>query len=306
MNAFPTQRMVRGLLEEEGLAPQKRWGQNFLIDEGYARRIVGLFELPAGSRVWEIGPGVGALTGLLLNRGLAVTAFEIDWGLIRVLKRRFAEEEEFRIRPGDAVRTWKEERADTGDPGAVVGNLPYRSASAIIGALIEERYLPGPFVFTVQREVADRMLGEPGSSAYSGFSVIVQAAVRVRRAFDVPPGAFYPAPEVRSSVVVCDPLAGAEELVEEERRVLHALVRSLFRERRKVLRKTLASFLAQQEIPPAPRDADDADGAGTYASTSAEELLHACGADPGDRPENVSVEQYRRLAAAVAARSRRG
>ncbi len=331
MRTFPTQRIVRSLLSEHGIAPQKRWGQNFLIDQGYAQRIVGLLESPAGSRVWEIGPGVGALTGLLLNRGLHVTAFEIDWGLIRVLQERFAQESALRIHQGDAARTWIEERRDTGDPSAILGNLPYRSASAIIGSLAEARYLPGRCVFTVQREVAERMISPPGTGTFSGFSVIIQTAARVWKEFDLPAGAFYPVPEVKSSVLVCEPRSpgfggsdprggrhagsglmdadsNAAAVVEDpplddgEWAVLIALVRSLFQERRKVLRKTLTRFLAEGGKARAGQGANRSPGSGPYASTSPQDLLEACGATGEDRPENLTVAQFRCLAKAIAGR----
>ncbi len=302
--AFPTAREVRRLLEAEGLSPQKRWGQNFLIDEGYATRIVDLVtpeSAPAsgpgrareaaaasdadptpGLRLWEIGPGVGALTGILLNRGCRVVAFEIDWGLTRVLSTRFAAEPRLRVRQGDAVREWEKEREEGEAPDAIIGNLPYRSASAIIGSLLEHRFVPPVQAFTVQREVAERMIAAAGSRTYSAFSVLVQAVATPQRAFDIPPGAFFPTPEVTSSVVVLTPRLEAETTgppPPEEWQLFLRLLRELFRSRRKMIRKAVEEFVRKEGC-----------------RRSGEELLVECCLQPDMRAESLAPEDFLRLA----------
>ena len=320
---FPTAREVRRLLNTEGLSPQKRWGQNFLIDEGYATRIVdlaapeparradpdgaaaangastangaaalrgasaadGATDPPPGLHIWEIGPGVGALTGILLNRGCRVVAFEIDWGLTRVLSRRFIEEPRLRVRQGDAVREWEKEHEEGPAPDAVIGNLPYRSASAIIGSFLEHRFVPPVQVFTVQREVADRMIAAPGSRTYSAFSVLVQTISTPRRAFDVPPGAFFPAPEVNSSVVVLTPRSSADTTAApalDEWALFLRLLRELFRSRRKMIRKAVGEFVGNEGC-----------------RRSGEEILAECGLRPDMRAEALEPEDFLRLARAI-------
>ena len=288
--SFPTQRIVRGYIESEGLAPKKRWGQNFLIDEGYAKRIVDVVVTDSslrssGKGVWEVGPGMGALTGLLLNAGHRVVAFEIDWGLIRILRERFTGDEGLSIRQGDAAKTWHAELEEGGAPAAIVGNLPYRSASAIIGSYIEHRLMPSVSTFTVQREVADRVVAKAGTKAYSAFSVLVQAAMEVERRFDVPPGAFYPVPEVISSVVRMSPRHVA--LQPAEWALFLRMTRRLFQARRKVLRKTLAAFVAREHT-------EGLDG--SEATTRAETLLERCGIAVEARPETVSPDGFMILA----------
>jgi len=273
---------VKRFLREEGLAPQKRWGQNFLIDAGYAERIVALLCCEEGDHIWEIGPGLGALTGLLLNRGCRVTAFEIDWGLIRVLERRFAGDSRFQLRAGDAGREWPAELAEQGPPAALIGNLPYRSASTILGSFLERRFVPKRGVFTVQREVADRMRAAPGGKTYSSFSVLCQSIARVDRAFDVPGGAFHPAPEVSSSVVSldADPDAPGTRSGTEEWELFLRLVRRLFRSRRKIVRTGLQAMLQAEGLGEEP----------------AESLLQSCGREATDRPESLPPADFLCLA----------
>lgn len=283
---FPGQGAVKRFLREEEIAPQKRWGQNFLIDSGYAERIVALLGCGEGDRIWEIGPGLGALTGLLLNRGCRVTAFEIDWGLMRVLERRFAGDGRFQLHAGDAGREWPAVLAEQGAPTAVIGNLPYRSASSILGSFLERRFVPQRGVFTVQREVADRMRAAPGGKTYSSFSVLCQSIARVDRAFDVPGGAFYPAPEVSSSVVTldADPSAPGTRTGAEEWELFLRLVRRLFRSRRKIVRTGLQALLRGEEP-----------GAGR-AEGPVELLLQACGREATDRPESFHPADFLCLA----------
>jgi 16S rRNA (adenine1518-N6/adenine1519-N6)-dimethyltransferase len=284
--SFPTQRVVRGYLESEGLAPKKRWGQNFLIDEGYAKRIVDTLVTesslrPPGTSVWEVGPGMGALTGLLLNAGHQVVAFEIDWGLIRILRERFAGDERLSIRQGDAAKSWHAELEEGGPPGAIVGNLPYRSASAIIGSYLEHRLMPPVCTFTVQREVADRLVAPSGTKAYSAFSVLVQSGMEVERRFDVPPGAFYPVPEVTSSVVRMSPRPPT--LKPDEWALFLRMTRRVFQARRKVLRKSLAAFVAGERSTSV-----DLSEPGTLA----ESLVERCGIAREARPETVSPDGF--------------
>ncbi len=301
MYAFPTAREVRRLLESEGVSPQKRWGQNFLIDEGHATRIVDLVSQEPGLRIWEIGPGVGALTGILLNRGCRVVAFEIDWGLTRVLSARFAGEERLELRPGDAAREWRNELDERGAPQTIIGNLPYRSAGAIIGSFLENRLVPGVQVFTVQREVADRMVAAPGCSAYSAFSVLVQAITTPVRAFDIPPGAFFPVPEVTSSVVVLRPRAPVPRTSEtlapgtygsggrtpdtpapEEWQLFLRLLRALFRSRRKIIRKAVDELVREEGC-----------------RRPGAEILAECGLQPDLRAETIAPDAFLRLARAI-------
>lgn len=206
---------LQAYLEGRGLNALRRWGQNFLINPGARKQILNAVELAPGEAVWEIGPGLGALTHQLLAEGHPVTAFEIDPGYIEVLN------EELGKAPaglclvwGDAIKTWRRVRDGIPlEPGApewpdfsqkvqrVVGNLPYNAASAILGDFLEGGFVPEVFVVTVQKEMADRMTALPGTKNYSSFSVMIQAAFSAKAVVTLRPGSFHPAPEVTSTVV---------------------------------------------------------------------------------------------------------
>lgn len=229
-------RDVRRFLEERGITLKKRWGQNFLFQEHYRRWIVELLAPEEGQEIWEIGPGLGSLTDGLVASGAAVTLFEIDHGLIELLRERFGEA--VTVVAGDAVRECVVRLQEGLVPEKVVGNLPYSSGAKIIASFVESP-LPAPpaMIVMVQREVAERMIAEPGGEEYSSFTVLVASAYEARLEGDVPPSAFLPAPRVRSTVVRLTPKA--EVVAAEQRRALSTVTRALFTSRRKTARNGL-------------------------------------------------------------------
>lgn len=229
---------VREYLTRHGIAPKKRWGQNFLVDENYRRRIVAVADPQDGDGVWEVGPGLGSLTELLLPRVATLTVFEVDWGLVRHLERHFEGNPALRIVPGDFRKTWQAEGDRFGAPELVLGNLPYRLAATMIGELVEEAISCRRMVFTVQKEVAARITASPGTPEYSSFSVVVQIGAATRRLFDIPPGAFLPVPEVDSSVVEIVPRRTVRY---DFMHAVSRVVRTCFAARRKTLRSNLAA-----------------------------------------------------------------
>jgi 16S rRNA (adenine1518-N6/adenine1519-N6)-dimethyltransferase len=131
---------IKAFLEAEGLAMSKRLGQNFLVDSRARARILAELGAPPGAAVWEIGPGIGAMTAMALDSGLDVTAFEIDHGFARALRRIFGADPAFRLVEGDFLKTWAAWARAEGRGGrsdAVFGNLPYNASNAMVAALIE-------------------------------------------------------------------------------------------------------------------------------------------------------------------------
>ncbi|HET7839889.1 MAG TPA: 16S rRNA (adenine(1518)-N(6)/adenine(1519)-N(6))-dimethyltransferase RsmA [Rectinemataceae bacterium] len=228
---------LKSLLEAEGLAMSKRFGQNFLTDRKARTRILEELKAEAGASVWEIGPGIGAMTALALEAGLEVRAFEIDHGFARLLRRCYGERPNFRLIEGDFLRTWRAELEAHGPPDRIFGNLPYSVANAIVCALIEGGLVPPRMVFTMQKEAALRMAAVPGSKDYSAFSVLCTSACKVRLAFDLGAGSFWPAPRVTSSVVSLVPRA--KPVAADNRAAFSAFVRAAFSSRRKMLRNNL-------------------------------------------------------------------
>jgi 16S rRNA (adenine1518-N6/adenine1519-N6)-dimethyltransferase len=236
---------LRALLEAEGLAMTKRFGQNFLVNRGARERILAASVAclqPGGAsprRLWEIGPGLGSMTALALDSGYRLTAFEIDHGFSRFLVRAFGGEERFSLVEGDFLDTWKGEFEASGAPDLIFGNLPYNAASAFIGSLLEgfdaKGLPPPPMAFTVQKEAGARMAAVPGSKDYSSFSVLCSSACKVRILFDLAGGSFWPVPQVTSSVLTmverAQPIVPRGELPGFSR-----FVRSVFASRRKTLR----------------------------------------------------------------------
>ena len=281
---LPEPQAVRRLLSALKLGAKKRWGQNFLANPDTAQRIVDLAELLPEHTVWEIGPGLGILTERLLKTGARVIAFEIDWGLVNFLTDRFGRES-FEILPGDAVKGLSQARGEYGIPERLVSNLPYRSAAAILGRMVEMALWIPLQVITVQKEVADRMAAEPGSKDYSSFSVLIQSAYEVRSELQLPPGVFYPVPEVDSRVLRLRLREGAPADPE----ALSRLCRASFASRRKTLRNNLrAAGYRGREATLKP---------GTTGTTGGlEEALGTLDIDPETRAERLTVDQFVRLA----------
>jgi 16S rRNA (adenine1518-N6/adenine1519-N6)-dimethyltransferase len=272
---------IRAVLEERGLALKKRWGQNFLVNRGARQRLVSLLDLQENETVWEIGPGLGSMTGLLLGRAVRVLAFEVDRGLCRFLLETFGGTPSFKLVPGDFLESWRNAVSEYGPPDRLLGNLPYRTASLMIGDLIEGGLRPRVCVVTVQRELAERMASGPGTKSYSSFSVLCQSCFHVISRGDLQPGSFYPVPEVVSSIVEMRPRNDAPD--SRTLRVLSALCRGLFSSRRKTIRNNLGSGRLGPDV----------------SAVAVKAALEGEGIDLGKRAEQLSPEIFLSLARAL-------
>ena len=248
---------IKAFLEAEGLAMSKRFGQNFLIDKNARERLHAVLETAKPSHIWEIGPGIGSITSILLEHGHRVTAFEIDHGFARVLRDIFGKTPDFRLVEGDFLKTWKTElvAAGTGPasgapasgaavsaaaPDFIFGNLPYNAALAIIADLLEEGLLPPRMIFTVQKEAARRIAAGPGTKDYSAFSVLCASVCRTKILYDIGASSFWPQPRVTSSVVALVPRP--DPVAANDRKGFSRFARAAFASRRKTLRNNLASL----------------------------------------------------------------
>jgi 16S rRNA (adenine1518-N6/adenine1519-N6)-dimethyltransferase len=215
----------------------KRFGQNFLVNRDSRERVLEEIKAEPGMRVWEVGPGIGAMTALALDAGLAVTAFEIDHGFSRLLKRLFGADASFKLVEGDFIDTWKAELESSGAPDRIFGNLPYSAANAIIASLLEASLVPSRMIFTVQKEAGLRMIAVPGTKDYSSFSVLCTSACKMKLAFDLGKSSFWPVPRVTSAVVRM--LPRRDPVAADDRAGFSAFVRAGFSSRRKTLRNTI-------------------------------------------------------------------
>lgn len=215
---------------------RKRWGQNFLTDPNYIRKIITSIEPRPEDHFLEIGPGHGELTFPLAERCAAVTAIDIDPLLVAGLRTEAPAN--VTIIEGDVLA------ADLGPllpPGSrVYGSLPYYIASKILFRLLDQRQKWRDGYFIIQREVAERMAAGPGGREYGRLSVMLQAYCAVERLFILPPTVFRPEPQVESALVRLVPRGMEPRIADEE--LFATVVRVAFGQRRKKLSNALKTL----------------------------------------------------------------
>jgi 16S rRNA (adenine1518-N6/adenine1519-N6)-dimethyltransferase len=280
---------VRRTLKREGLRAMHGRSQNFLAEPDVLQAILDLASVAPGTRVLEIGPGLGILTGGLLAGGADVTAIELDRGLAAYLRNRFATEIEaghLRLIEGDALD--QELAGLVATPYRVVANIPYHITSPILHRLLGGEPPPERVVLMVQAEVAERIAARPGRMSY--LSVFVQYHAEVHIALAVPPEAFEPAPKVASAVVELLPHTELA-LPREREAALWGLVQAGFHERRKMLRNVLSRQLHAGE--------DGATGP-LVGQARVDAALGKAGIAGDRRPQTLSVGDWIRLLDALA------
>lgn len=268
---------VRRELAELGRGARKRLGQHFLARQETARRIVDLARLNGTQRVVEIGPGLGALTGILVAAARELWLIELDADLAARLRAQYAGHANIHIVEADVLQVDFAELLGPGEPAVVVANLPYNIATAILARLLEQRQCFSRFVVMMQREVAERLRAVPGTKAYSALSVLTQLAARVERGLRLGPGAFVPPPKVESEVVVVTPYAQSPVPIDDVDSFTR-LVRTVFTQRRKQLINSLRPL-----------------------SSDPSAVLRAAAIDPARRPETLSLAEFAALSAALRA-----
>ena len=240
---------LKQVLDANGFSMQKKFGQNFLINEDARRRLVDALELTEGMKVWEVGPGLGAMTNTILERGADLTVFEIDRGFASLISgffENYTKAGTFRIVEGDVMKTWKGQLKEAGQPDRFFGNLPYNIAATIIADTIENNVRFEKCVFTVQKEVAQRMCAKPGTADYSSFSALCQWAYDVKPLLDLAGGNFWPKPNVDSRAVVFTKKADFPCCKNPE--LFIKMQRALFSSRRKTVRNNLSQFLKNNDL----------------------------------------------------------
>jgi len=253
---------------------RKRFGQNFLHDQGVIRRIVQSVAPQPGERVVEIGPGRGAITRPLLAACERLDAVEIDRDLIALLREPGADLDGLTVHEGDVLRfDFRALARERGGRLRVVGNLPYNISTPLIFHLLDQIDAIADMHFMLQREVVERMAAAPGGGDYGRLTVMLAAQVEVTPLFHIAPGCFTPAPQVESAFVRLVPHAAPPFALPDP--ALYAkLVSAAFSQRRKTLRNALKGLADEAEI-------------------------RAAGLDPGARPETVGPAGYAALAAVL-------
>ena len=226
-------------------------GQNFLRDSAVIEQIVGALELTKDDTVIEIGPGLGALTGQLVQEAGSVVAVEFDRDMVALLHTAFADADNLTIVNTDALKLDFAGILKTADKVKLVANLPYNISTPILQRLSEQRHLFSQLVLMFQREVVDRITAKAGAKHRGFLSVLVENAFETRNLFDVSPTAFHPVPKVWSSVVRLIPKTSE---IENEK-LFREIVSTSFAQKRKTIFNNLkikyehaAETLASVEI----------------------------------------------------------
>jgi 16S rRNA (adenine1518-N6/adenine1519-N6)-dimethyltransferase len=247
---------------------RKRFGQNFLTDNHVLNDIIEAIGPRRGETMVEIGPGLAAMTALLLKELDHMHVVELDRDLVARLEKAYPRER-LTIHAGDALKfDFGSIPVQEGTKLRVVGNLPYNISSPLLFHLADFAHLIEDQHFMLQKEVVERMVAEPGTKAYGRLSVMLQWRYDMALMFIVPPTAFDPPPQVESAIVRMVP---TRHQLPADAGALAAVVAKAFSQRRKVIRNCVAGMFTEAQLVEA-------------------------GIDPGTRPETVSLAQYVALA----------
>jgi 16S rRNA (adenine1518-N6/adenine1519-N6)-dimethyltransferase len=260
---------------------RKKFGQNFLINGRIREKLLDALEMEKGREIWEVGPGLGAMTKGLLERGGILKAFEIDPAFAVLLRELFGEYKNFTLVEGDVLKTWQKEAAGLSEFPFLFGSLPYNIAAALIAEFIENEINFPRMVITVQNEVALRMAAKAGSKEYSSFSVLCASTYKVTPLMLIKGSSFYPSPNVDSRGVRLDILPGEER--SSKSGLFFPLVRGLFSSRRKTIKNNLINFAASVIVK-------------GKAEKTALATLEKCGLSGERRAETLGLSEFAALA----------
>lgn len=275
---------VRDIMQRFELHPKKKWGQNFLIDQNILSKIAEACALDKDSLAVEIGPGMGALTERLAASGARVLAIDIDRQLKPVLEETLGHCENVRLVFGDMLQFDLEHELCTAfnmeniSPYKVCANIPYNITTPIIFHLLEEcRHLQSA-ILMMQKEVALRLTAAPGSKDYGLLTLNVAYHSQVETITRVSRNCFYPRPEVDSSVVKITPYPNnTKRVTVKDEQILKNFMKAAFQQRRKTILNSCASFFKREK-------------------SEAVALLKSLGLNPEARPEQLSLEDFARIA----------
>lgn len=257
---------------------RKRFGQNFLHDQGIIQQIIHAINPQPNENIVEIGPGKGALTEPLLSRTEQLNVIELDRDLIPILQNNLGHPDNFYVHNVDALKYDYSQLADDKNSLRIVGNLPYNISTPLLFHLMKFAPIIKDMHFMLQKEVVDRMVAKPNSKAYGRLGVILQYYCTVEKLFIVKPGAFFPPPKVDSAIVRLIPHKKPPVDVKDEA-VFAKVLTQCFRMRRKTLRNNLKETLTEDEII-------------------------SVGINPSCRSETLTIAEFALLANIVAAKNK--
>lgn len=269
---------IAKLLAGYGIRASKQLGQHFLVDTRHLVKLLQIKELSDVETLLEVGPGPGNLTELLVDTGKPVIAVELDRRFIRLLNDRFTD---LTLIHADVLQRGRLNPAVTsvlerswGKPWAIVANLPYQVATAVILEALHLPHRPHVMCVTVQKAVAQRLRASPGRKAFSALSVLAQSYATVELVSTVPAGSFWPRPNVDSAIVklIAKPRPGIHDGA-----ALRDLVNAMFRSRRKTLKTGFVQALPREQQP------------------IVNEALSGLGLEPALRAEQLDVDCFIQL-----------
>lgn len=278
-----TLEVTKKIMRANNIFAKKMFGQNFLIDDNILQGIVERANVNEKDTVIEIGPGLGNLTHYILEKGAEVIAFEIDTDMIQILNDRFCNSRNLVIINKDILKV------DIGEylkdnKVKIIANLPYYITSPIIFKLLEYRKNIQSITIMIQKEVADRISAKPHSKDYGVLTINTNYMADVEKLFNVPNTSFIPAPNVTSAVIQITPNTDKEkELGIKDDEVFKDLVKKSFMARRKKLSNSLQNS-----------------GINNMSKQDIENMIEEVGLSLNCRAEEVSIEQYAKMANIVA------
>ena len=268
---------------------KRRFGQNFLVDQGVVKRIIEAFQPGPDQTVIEIGPGRGALTRELTKHAGRVVAIEFDRDLVGQLRDEFAGAANLTVVEGDALNIDFCDAIKPSSHARVVANLPYNIGTAILQKLIEQRRCLTDLTLMLQREVVDRIMAGPGSSERGYLSVFVEAYCEVEKLFDVSPQAFRPAPKVWSTILTLRPRSQIGAEVKDEKLFWNVVSAGFAHPRKTILNNLREAPASIQEV--------------LHKRGGASIVLCDAGLPPLRRAETFALEEWALLVNAMIAGS---
>ena len=259
---------IINIIKEYNLAPSKKFGQNFLIDENICRKIIDSANISESDHLMEIGPGLGSLTRYLVDISPNLTVVEIDSGFVKYLKNEFSDNKNLNLIHQDFLKL-----NPSGEINKIISNLPYYCSSEILFR-IASGYTADEIYVMLQKEMAARLTASPGTENYGAITVTINFYFDTEILFDIGKGCFYPAPEVHSSFLKLT-RKSIVSLNKNEIDLFHRIVKAAFWGRRKTLYKT---FLKSPHM-----DID---------KSTVEEVFSEIGIDRTIRGEKLSSQEF--------------
>jgi 16S rRNA (adenine1518-N6/adenine1519-N6)-dimethyltransferase len=276
---------TRHLLKRQGLAPKKKLGQNFLVHKHTAERIVTLAEIKQDETILEVGVGLGALTEPLARAAFQVIGIEADAGIVRMHEKKHDLPKNVRLQHQDILQAdFKKLAEESGGRLKIVANLPYSISTPFLFKLFTHADIMECAVVMLQKEVAERLVAQPGTKEYGVPTVLLASCSKIKMLMRVKPEEFHPRPKVDSAVVrlsffpIPERVQGLEDV---DRQQLRKVVNAAFGQRRKTLVNALQG------------------GGFTAGKQQLTLAIEACDLSPSIRAERLDIEHFISLTNAI-------